>query len=106
MLLYSILRDPNIGSVRAIGLLDSPMSKGGVRSVQPVSTLQRHRHNGDHPQIPENNKGASRQRQIRLQAGSLAPFFSVCQPWALRTSLTPGGLIVQPCGTGVSVRKM
>jgi len=37
------------------------LSTGCVGSVQLVSTSRRHRHDGDHPQIPENDKGASRQ---------------------------------------------
>jgi len=44
-------------------------------SVQLVSTSRRHRHDRDHPQISENDKGASRQRQILLPSGSLTPFF-------------------------------
>jgi len=51
-----------------------PTSTGSVGNVQLVSTSRRHRHDGDHPQIPKNDKSASRQRQILLPSGSFTPF--------------------------------
>jgi len=41
-----------------------PTSTGCVGSVQLIPTSRRHRQDEDHPQIPENDKGESHQRQI------------------------------------------
>jgi len=97
-----------VRAVASLVLQSLQDTSGAFNSFQPhddIGALERQ-------QIPENDKGASRQRQILLLSGSLAPFFLVCRglPWT--TEETPfnwSGMarpqhqmvfMVQPCGGG------